>query len=133
MKKPVDTRLMSIMRRSAAVGAAEAGAAASKPRISVRRAARSAKFKYAIVHYGNGGAVACVAINLDQFGARLRFSGETFPPKQVLIAIPEIGLRRRATLRWRKGCEAGFEFLSDADQPDGPVKTMRRPRVAAPC
>lgn len=115
MKKPINARLTSIMRAPAAIGVA-APPPPSKFKPTGRRANRDAKFKFASVHCENGVVVVCVAINFDRFGARLRFSGEASLPQHVLIIIPEIGLRRTACLRWRKGCEAGFEFVNDGDK-----------------
>ncbi len=119
MKKPINARLTSIMRTPAATGVAPSPPT-SKSKPIGRRANRDAKFKFASVHCENGAVVVCVAVNFDQFGARLRFSGEASLPRHVLIVIPEIGLRRTACFRWRRGCEAGFEFVNDEDQ-EGPA------------
>lgn len=130
MKKPLDARLRSIMRKPAAVGAPET-APKTYSRMTERRAVRRAGFKFAAVHCENGAVISCIVVNHDKFGVRLRFAGEASLPQQLLIVIPEIALRRRAVLKWRRGCDAGLEFLDADDQSEAHLSCPHEPRQAA--
>ncbi|MEO9611887.1 MAG: PilZ domain-containing protein [Nitratireductor sp.] len=61
--------------------------------------------------------IACVVRNMHAHGAEIRVPDGTRVPEDFLLYVPLDGVAYRASLRWRRGNQAGLVFSGSTAKP----------------
>jgi PilZ domain-containing protein len=71
--------------------------------------------------YGDGAiSTQCTVNELSDVGARINIASSFSLPETFDLAIPQRGIARRAKLIWRRGDQAGVDFV-EAEHPQAAV------------
>lgn len=90
-----------------------------------RRATRQKSFLQGRIYFNNRRAsIDCIIRDISATGAKLTFSSAVETPATVELYIPNRDETRPARVAWRRGDEAGLEFVSPSvPVPDSELST----------